>query len=71
MLNDFGGRVAEAMGIAGDAQLCSAAMLCASAVIPAIKAILDGETPPVAAVGTVTPPATDTMSPPPLIHPDT
>jgi hypothetical protein len=69
MLNDFGRRVAEAMGIAGDAQVSSAAMLCASAVIPAIKAILAGETPPVAAVGTVTTAATDTMSPPPSSTP--
>jgi hypothetical protein len=59
MLNDFGRRVAEAMGIAGDAQVSSAAMLCASAVIPAVKAILAGETPPVAAVGTVTTAATE------------
>ena len=69
MLNDFGRRVAEAMGIAGDAQVSSAAMLCASAVIPAIKAILAGETPPVAAVGTVTAAATDTMSSPPSSTP--
>jgi hypothetical protein len=66
MLNDFGRRVAEAMGIAGDAQVSSAAMLCASAVIPAIKAILAGETPPVAAGDTV---ATDTISPPPSSTP--
>jgi hypothetical protein len=69
MLNDFGRRVAEAMGIAGDAQVSSAAMLCASAVIPAVKAILAGETPPVAAVGTVTTAATDTMSPAPSSTP--
>ena len=54
MLKDFGGRVAEAMGIAGNAQVSSAATLCASAVIPAIKAILAGDAPP-AAVGTATP----------------
>jgi hypothetical protein len=73
MLNDFGRRVAEAMGIAGDAQVSSAAMLCASTVIPAIKAILAGETPPAAAVGTVTTAATDTTSPPasstPILEP--
>src|SRR5467141_2398181 len=51
MLKDFGGRVADAMGIAGNAQVSSAATLCARAVIPAIKAILAGDTPPVAAVG--------------------
>jgi hypothetical protein len=69
MLNDFGRRVAEAMGIAGDAQVSSAAMLCASAVIPAIKAILAGETPPVAAGDTVATVATDTISPPPSSTP--
>lgn len=45
MLKDFGERVAEAMGIAGNAQVSSAATLCASAVIPAIRAILAGEDP--------------------------
>ena len=68
MLNDFGGRVADAMGIAGNAQVSSAATLCASAVIPAIKAILAGDTPPVTAVGTAAPGATDTTSAPPLSH---
>ena len=61
MLKDFGGRVAEAMGIAGNAQVSSAATLCVSAVIPAIKAILAGEAPPAAAVSTATQ-ATDTAS---------
>jgi hypothetical protein len=65
MLKDFGERVADAMGIAGNAQVSSAATLCASAVIPAIKAILAGDTPPVAAVGTAAPVATDTTSAPP------
>jgi hypothetical protein len=65
MLKDFGGRVADAMGIAGNAQVSSAATLCANAVIPAIKAILAGDTPPVAAVGTAAPVATDTTSAPP------
>jgi len=50
MLKDFGGRVAEAMGIAGNAQVSSAATLCASAAIPAIKAILTGDEPPAAVV---------------------
>ena len=66
MLKDFGERVAEAMGIAGNAQVSSAATLCASAVIPAIKAILAGEAPPAPAVSTATQ-ATNTASasPPP------
>ena len=59
MLKDFGGRVADAMGVAGNAQVSSAATLCASAVIPAIKAILAGDTPPVDATDT-------TSAPPPL-----
>ena len=62
MLKDFRGRVAETMGIAGNAQESSAATLCASAVIPAIKAILVGDAPPIAAVDTATSVATDTTS---------
>lgn len=64
MLKDFGGRVADTMGIAGSAQVSAAATLCASAVIPAIKAILAGEAPPVAATDTASPVATHTMSAP-------
>jgi len=64
MLKDFGGRVADAMGIAGNTQISSAATLCASAVIPAIKAILAGDAPPAAAVGTSALVATDTTSAP-------
>jgi hypothetical protein len=64
MLKDFGGRVADAMGIAGNAQVSSAAMLCASAVIPAIKAILAGDEPPAAMVNVGTS-ATDAASAPP------
>jgi hypothetical protein len=65
MLKDFGARVADAMGIAGNAQVSSAATLCASAVIPAIKAILAGDPPPVASVGTAAPVTTHTMPAPP------
>jgi hypothetical protein len=61
MLKNFGGRVADAMGIAGNAQVSSAATLCASAVIPAIKAILAGEEPPVPVVSARTH-ATEPMS---------
>jgi len=63
MLKDFGERVADTMGIAGNAQISSAATLCASAVIPAIKAILAGDEPP-AAVGRTGTQATDTTSAP-------
>jgi hypothetical protein len=71
MLKDFGGRVAETMGIAGNAEVSSAATLCASAVIPAIKAILAGEAPPAAAVSTATE-ATNiaSTSPPPTAPPE-
>ena len=65
MLKYFGGRVADAMGVAGNAQVSSAATLCASAVIPAIKAILAGDPPPAAAVGTATLVATDAAPTPP------
>ena len=65
MLKEFGGRVADAMGIAGHAQVSSAAALCASAVIPAIKAILAGDPPPVAAVEAGVSVATQPSAPPP------
>ena len=65
MLKDFGGRVADAMGIAGNAQVSAAATLCASAVIPAIKAILAGDEPPVAVVSTATQATATTSAPPP------
>ncbi len=65
MLKDFGGRIADAMGIAGNAQISSAATLCASAVIPAITAILAGDAPPATSVGTASPEASDTTSVPP------
>lgn len=46
MFRDFGERVAELLGAPGNAQLCSAATLCASAIVPAISAVLQGQTPP-------------------------
>ena len=67
MLKDFGGRVADTMGIAGNAQISSAATLCVSAVIPAIKAILAGDEPPADVISTATQ-ATDTTSAPPSIE---
>lgn len=71
MLKDFGGRVADAMGIAGNEHVSSAATLCASAAIPAIKAVLAGDAPPAAAVNTASP-ATATAStlPPPPATPE-
>lgn len=49
MFDAFGGRVAEALGVSGHPQITSAATLCASAAVPAITAILQGEAPPAAA----------------------
>ena len=69
MLKDFGGRVATAMGIAGDAHIASAATLCASAAIPAITAILAGDAPPVAAVAPVTIDTTSVPPPTPIPEP--
>lgn len=46
MFRDFGDKVAEALGAAGNAQLSSAATLCASAVVPALSAVLQGQAPP-------------------------
>lgn len=64
MLKDFGGRVADTMGIAGNTQVSAAATLCASAVIPAIKAILAGDEPPAAVVSTATQATHTTPAPP-------
>jgi hypothetical protein len=46
MLRDFGDKVADALGAAGNTQLSSAATLCAGAVVPAISAVLQGQAPP-------------------------
>jgi hypothetical protein len=46
MFRDFGERVAELLGAPGNAQLSSAATLCASAIVPAISAVLQGQAPP-------------------------
>ena len=50
MFDSFGGRIADALGVADNPQITSAALLCATAMIPAITAILKGEPPP--SVGT-------------------
>ena len=47
MFDAFGGRVADALGVTDNPQITSAAMLCATATVPAITAILKGELPPV------------------------
>jgi hypothetical protein len=46
MFDAFGRRVADALGVADNPQITSAAMLCAIAIVPAITAILKGEPPP-------------------------
>lgn len=46
MFEAFGGRVADALGVADNPQITSAATLCATAMVPAIRAILKGERPP-------------------------
>jgi len=46
MFDAFGGRVTDALGIANNPQITSAATLCATAMVPAITAILKGERPP-------------------------
>jgi hypothetical protein len=46
MFRDFGERVAALLGGPGNAQIGSAATLCATAVIPAISAVLQGQAPP-------------------------
>jgi hypothetical protein len=54
MFEAFGGRVADALDVAGNTQITSAATLCATAVVPAITAILRGDAPP-APAGTSAP----------------
>ena len=46
MLREFGERVAELLGAPSNAQISSAATLCASAIVPAISAVLQGQAPP-------------------------
>lgn len=62
MFRDFGDKVAEALGAAGNAQLSSAATLCASAVVPALSAVLQGQAPPSQEASQVVPPAVGTST---------
>ncbi|MEK9141371.1 MAG: hypothetical protein AAB308_09995 [Nitrospirota bacterium] len=62
MFRDFGDKVAEALGTAGNAQLRSAATLCASAVVPALSAVLQGQAPPAQEASQVVPPAVGTST---------
>ncbi len=56
MFRDFGDKVAETLGAASNAQLSSAATLCASAVVPALSAVLQGQAPPAQEASQVMPP---------------
>jgi hypothetical protein len=67
MFDAFGGRVADALGVADNSQITTAATLCATAMVPAITAILKGERPPdpgVAAAPTAGQPAPVGSGPP-------
>ena len=46
MFRDFGNKVADVLGAPGNAQLSSAATLCASALVPALSSILQEQAPP-------------------------
>ena len=46
MFRNFGEKVAKLFGAPSHGQLRSTAMLCASAIVPAISAVLQGQTPP-------------------------
>ena len=49
MFETFGERIAVALGVAGNPKITAAATLCATAIVPAITAILRGDAPPIAA----------------------
>lgn len=58
MFRDFGEKVADALGAPGNAQLNAAASLCASAVVPALSAVLQGQAPPAQDAAPLQSPAT-------------
>ncbi|TKB93441.1 MAG: hypothetical protein E8D40_05020 [Nitrospira sp.] len=62
MFRDFGDKVAEGLGAAGNARLSSAATLCASAVVPALSAVLQGQAPPSQEPSQSVPPAVETST---------
>lgn len=62
MFRDFGDKVAEALGTAGNVRLSSAATLCASAVVPALSAVLQGQAPPSQEPPQIVPPAVETST---------
>jgi hypothetical protein len=44
MFEDFGNHIAQLLGTVGNGQVSSAAVLCASAVVPAMQAVFEGQT---------------------------
>ncbi|MFZ3015273.1 MAG: hypothetical protein WA045_16330 [Nitrospira sp.] len=62
MFRNFGDKVADALGASGNAQLSSAATLCASAVVPALSAVLQGQAPPSQEPSQSVPPAVETST---------
>ncbi|SRR6185437_193665 len=62
MFRDFGEKVADAIGAPGNAQLSSAATLCAGAVVPALSSILQGQAPPSQEASQTAPPAVGTST---------
>lgn len=60
MFRDFGEKIARVFGAPGHARLSSAAALCAGAVVPAMEAILRGQSPPLSAE----PPSPEATRPP-------
>lgn len=46
MFRDFGEKIAQVLGAPGNSRLSSAAALCAGAIVPAISAVLQKQTPP-------------------------
>lgn len=62
MFRDFGDNVAETLGAPRNAQLSAAASLCASAVVPALSAVLQGQAPPSQQASQVGAPAVGTST---------
>jgi len=67
MFETFGGRIAESLGVTGNPKITSAATLCATAVVPALTAILRGDAAPVTAGD---PTSSETAVPPPAAAPE-
>jgi hypothetical protein len=64
MFRDFGEKVAEALGAPSNAQLSSAASLCASAAVPALGAVLQGQAPSSQEASQTVPPSVEASTEP-------